>query len=519
MTYQRILLIGINLLSTLLALFASISALKRHKGSEMAANFLALSMAGTAIYAFFYAMELAHNTIDLIHLWVKIEHIGIQMIAPFWLLFSLSVSGRQKWISKIHVAILFVIPVLLVISAFAGWMHANPRLTPNTPFPTFYYDKTIWSWLSIIYISICLTISFVLFATMLMKASRPFRKQALILLLGSIIPWIGMLVTQMGISPYNLDLTPFTVSISGIIYLFGFEKYQILDIAPMAKDIIFESMGEGVLVLDNYNRIIDLNPMLCRIFPECSADVVGSEIQDVFHHYPALVCMLRENKSTPIEMKLVHQDSIAYYRCILLPLINPQKETVGKIVTFHDFSETENLIQQLQKLATLDNLTGIYNRRHFYELASKEIARSKRHNNHLALLIFDLDNFKWINDKFGHSAGDAVLVKVVNIFKENLREYDSMGRFGGDEFLILLPETGLDAATKLAEKLRGLLEKTAISFEGHILHITASFGAVDTTLDQDTSFEELVRRADKAVYNAKDTGRNRVCVYKIRNHR
>lgn len=479
----------------------------------MAAKFLALSMAGTAIYAFFYAMELAYNTINLIYTWVKIEHIGIQIIAPFWLLFSLSVNGRQKWISRTNVVLLFIIPVLLVISAFAGWMHANPRLTPNVPFPTFYYDRTIWSWTGIIYISICLAISFILFATMSLKASRPFRKQALILLLGSIVPWVGMLMTQLGLSPYNLDLTPFTISISGIIYLFGFDKYQILDITPMAKDIIFESMGEGVLVLDNHNRIIDFNPMLCRIFTECSDDVIGLEIQEVFNPYPALLTMVNENNSDPIEMKLTHQNSVAYYRCILLPLINSHKETVGKIVTFHDFSETENLIQQLQKLATLDNLTGIYNRRHFYELASKEIARAKRHNGHLALLIFDLDDFKLINDKFGHSAGDAVLIKVVNIFAENLREYDIVGRFGGDEFLILLPETDLNTANKIAEKLRNLLEKTAIPFEEHSFHITASFGVAATSLDQDIPFEELVRRVDEAVYDAKDAGRNRVCVY------
>jgi len=512
MTGQRILLVAINLFSTFLALYVSISAIGKRKESGMAAIFLALSMAGTAVYAFFYATELANDNLNAIYTAVKIEHIGIQAIAPFWLLFTLSVTGRQKWITKTQITVLFIIPVLLVISAFSGWMHANPRLTPDAPFPTFLYDKTAWSWLSVSYISLCLVISFFLFMIMLIRSPRTFRKQALVLLIGSVFPWMGMLITQMGLSPYNLDLTPFTISISGIIYFFGFNKYQILDIVPMARDIIFESMGEGVLVLDNSNRIVDMNPMLRKIFPESLENAIGLNVETVFHAYPTLLTLINENSNKPIEIKMKNHNPILYYRCILLPLVNPQKKTVGKIVTFHDFSETENLIQQLQTLATLDTLTGVYNRRHFYDLAIKEVSRAKRFKKDLSLILFDLDNFKEINDTLGHSAGDVVLKNVVNTLVGNLREYDIIGRFGGDEFLILLINTDLPTAFNLAAKLRTILEKIGMTYEGHSLTITASFGVASANMQQQAPFEDLVRQVDRAMYEAKEQGRNRVCI-------
>ena len=508
MTTERIILIAVNIFATLVAIYACISAWKKRKEAGAPAKYLAIVMAAVAVYAGGYAGELASNTIPAILRWVKIEHIGIQLIGPNWLLLTLTMTGRQKMITPKKTASLYIIPAVLLVSVYAGWFHHNPRLTPNAPFPTFYYDYTFFSWLSIIYISLCLVISFIFFTIMVLKSPSAFRKQAAILLLGSIIPWAGMLIRVLGLSPYNLDLAPISISISGFIYLLGFRRFQILDIVPMARDIIFDNMGDGVLVVDIRDHIVDFNPTLRKLFPQELQNAIGHPYQEVFCSYPHFIQLLDGKSIDTVEIKVRSNQENLYYRCMLQPIIDAQKNHVGNIITFHDYTEVRELIKQLSDLATMDNLTGIYNRRYFYELAKKELSRAVRYRKPLSVILFDIDHFKDINDTNGHSAGDAMLKIIVKTFIKRLRKSDIMGRFGGDEFLILLPETEIGTASRLAEELRSLLENTQIHYENQHSTITASFGVTSTDHREELLIEDLIRIVDQAMYQAKQNGRN-----------
>ncbi|HAF63070.1 MAG TPA: hypothetical protein DCK95_12220 [Anaerolineaceae bacterium] len=510
---ERILLITINIISTLVASFAFISVLRKQEKAGNAATYLAMVLAATAIYAAGYAMELASNTLDLILFWVKIEHIGIELIAPSWLLFALTMTGRQKYITPGRIVGLFIIPFIVLLSVFLGKFHLNPQLTANAPFPTLTYQRGFFAWLGIGYLSAYLGISFIFFILMYQNSAPAFRKQAQVLLISSLLPWIGMIISVTHHAPYNLDLAPLTASISGIIYFTSFQRFQILDIVPLARDVIFEGMGDSVLVLDNFDRIVDHNHSLIGIFPQVTPSIIGLPFQKVFPQYPTLVKMVEDHSPDIVEIQVQSDEKSSYYRCTLLPLSGPHGEVIGKVITFHDYSEVKLLIDQLSTLATIDNLTGIYNRRYFYELAQKELSRAERHNQYLSLIIFDLDFFKQVNDTYGHAAGDAVLAKVVEIFKQRLRKYDIMGRFGGDEFLILLPETNLDDASELAEELRITLEHSIITYEDHSFLIRASFGITGTPVTDPISFEDLVQCVDDAMYKAKKKGRNRIHVY------
>ncbi len=505
----RNILIAINILSTILAVYASITAWNKREKAGLVAIFLSISMAATTIYAFGYTMELASNTLSQILVWVKIEHLGIEIIAPTWLLFTLYMAGRQKELTPGRILGLFIVPAGTVFSVLTNRFHLNPQLTANAPFPTLSYTRGVVAWIGIGYIGFCLILSLLIFITMYLRAVPAFRKQALIFTFGSLFPLIGMFVTATSSSLYNLDFAPLTISISGILFVIGFRRFQILDIVPLARDVIFEGMGDGLLVFDNQNRLVDFNLQARKIFPKIGDGSVGLSAQTVFNTHLSLVKLIHDDSEETIRL----QRDASTYRCTMLPLYDPQKKCVGKVVTLQDYTGVEEIIKQLNDLATLDYLTGIYNRRHFYELAAKEIARAERLEKQLSLILLDLDNFKLINDNHGHSAGDAVLKFVVNLFIQRLRKYDIIGRFGGDEFLILLPETHITVARNLAEELRDLLEKSDIPFEGQTFRITACFGVASAVLQQASPFEDLVRRADKAVYQAKDSGRNRVvCV-------
>jgi diguanylate cyclase (GGDEF)-like protein len=159
--------------------------------------------------------------------------------------------------------------------------------------------------------------------------------------------------------------------------------------------------------------------------------------------------------------------------------------------------------------ARLDPLTGLYNRRAFMELASGELLRARRYNSHLSIAMIDLDHFKKINDNWGHAIGDRVLVAFAGILKNSMREVDVIARLGGEEFVLLMTETTVEEATRVAERIRGDVVAGSLQLADAQLHWTASFG-VTALHDDDYSVTAALLRADKALYKAKEGGRNRV---------
>jgi diguanylate cyclase (GGDEF)-like protein len=164
-------------------------------------------------------------------------------------------------------------------------------------------------------------------------------------------------------------------------------------------------------------------------------------------------------------------------------------------------SEISKLTTQLEQFASIDPLTGVYNRRKFLEIGNVELERAKRHGRYLSLLMFDLNNFKDVNDTYGHAAGDEVLKKIVDICRKNLRHQDTMGRFGGDEFVIFMPETNLEAAMEAADRLNREVQSITYEWNWHI-NISLSYGIASATA-QDTSLDNLMQRADILLYDMK----------------
>ncbi|MBP1771643.1 MAG: diguanylate cyclase, partial [Holophagaceae bacterium] len=165
---------------------------------------------------------------------------------------------------------------------------------------------------------------------------------------------------------------------------------------------------------------------------------------------------------------------------------------------------------KLEQEARTDPLTGCANRRHFLQKATQEFARLQRYGGELAVFMLDLDHFKAVNDRFGHAAGDATLVALAKTCTAILRLEDVVGRWGGEEFVVLLPETGHDRAVEVAERLCGAVAATPIAPPGGPpFHVTASLGVASWSLG-DTDVDVILGRADRAMYEAKHAGRNRV---------
>lgn len=173
--------------------------------------------------------------------------------------------------------------------------------------------------------------------------------------------------------------------------------------------------------------------------------------------------------------------------------------------------QNARLFEEVQHLARTDPLTGLYNRRHFFELAQRELERVRRSQGAMAVLLLDIDNFKQINDSFGHQAGDSALCAIADLLRDSLRAADVSARYGGEELVVLLPDTSMARATAAAERLRSALNQLAIETRQGLLTLTASFGVAAIESDPlSISLDTLLAHADEACYAAKRAGRNRV---------
>jgi len=167
--------------------------------------------------------------------------------------------------------------------------------------------------------------------------------------------------------------------------------------------------------------------------------------------------------------------------------------------------ELDQKIEEITRLAETDQLTKIYNRVKFEKELKKEINRVERYKNKLSLIMFDIDHFKKVNDNYGHDVGDRVLIEMTNIVNEKIRKTDIFARWGGEEFMILTPNTSLSFAIKLAERIRENIEQKKIE---KVNQITCSFGV--TKYKEKDDFDSFTKRVDDALYQAKENGRNQV---------
>lgn len=272
---------------------------------------------------------------------------------------------------------------------------------------------------------------------------------------------------------------------------------------------------DGILITDaNLDlpgpRILHANPAFCRMTGYRADEVIGREPR--FLQGTETDRSVMERLRSDLENGRHFEGSAINYRkdgtafhmhWTISPVRNKDGKTTHFVAVQRDVTESKRLLEMLQHQAVVDGLTGAVNRAESEVLLNREIKRSKRYGTPLTVLLFDLDHFKRVNDTHGHNAGDAVLKTVVELIKPRLRSTDFLGRWGGEEFVIALPQTSIEGGMRLAEDLRQRIR--GCEFESG-LRITCSFGVAryEEGHDQDA----LIEAADKALYKAKENGRD-----------
>ncbi len=277
--------------------------------------------------------------------------------------------------------------------------------------------------------------------------------------------------------------------------------------------LISSNIADGIYVIDGLGRISFTNQRATELLGYTQQEFQGRIAHGLFHRHNG-------NQETPLEEcpifsviqtrgrydgeeQFAHKDgSLLTVQVASQPMLKGER-VVGSVTIFRDISDRKLMEEQLRLLSITDPLTGVYNRRFLQETLLKEMYRAERHEVQFSLIMLDLDHFKQVNDKYGHDAGDRVLRHLVGLLRGRIRSSDCLARWGGEEFMLLLPHTELQAAAVLAEGLLEDLRRSEITGVGSV---TASLGVA--VYQPDDTVEKLVQRVDDLMYAAKQAGRN-----------
>lgn len=302
---------------------------------------------------------------------------------------------------------------------------------------------------------------------------------------------------------------------------------------------VIARLNSGVIVIDEEYRVVFLNHFIERHAAISLAEVEQQSLFEVFPDLPE--AWLKRKFQSVLDLqspafssweqrqyifKLPHLRPITSssqymaQNCTMLPLAQTSTEPAYICILIEDATDAfvyqqhlSRTLIELEKANRQDGLTKVLNRRYWEEQLKQEIQRSLRYKHPLSLILFDLDKFKDLNDKYGHLGGDFVLIELSSMISSLLRDSDLLGRYGGEEFGIVLPDTNAEGAMEVAERIRKAIAEHPMLFNQQTIRVTLSMGVAELDPSNHLLHDDLIREADVALYNAKRAGRNRVCQF------
>ena len=307
-----------------------------------------------------------------------------------------------------------------------------------------------------------------------------------------------------------------------------------MDYIPVALEVLFDSIEDGVVVLDENLRIIDMNPGAVKLFKKDFSQLSGKYVKDYREFGAKSADFFQKEQSCRFEIVSPANDQI-WWSISTSPLHKKQGRFLGWVAIFEDItlrkmaeeelkrinhqlgSQLDDISQletQLRDQVKRDSLTGVYNRGYFEDVLKQELLIAESKTYPLSIIMLDVDDFKKINDSFGHKAGDEVVIALGKMLLDRTRDDDYVSRYGGDEFAIILPGMGIEKAFQRAEEIRQELKSMRFSFSDHYQPITISAGVASHPEHGKTN-DELFSAADSALYQAKQAGKNRTIRFGI----
>jgi len=291
------------------------------------------------------------------------------------------------------------------------------------------------------------------------------------------------------------------------------KKYEtiILD-----ENVLFELNAIPQMIVNKDRVIIRANKKFIRLFGYSNAEILGKQTvvltptKEKFFEYAKHFTETKDGIIKSEELEYKKKDGTIFWVKLEGNPINQQEEELFILWSFLDVDKEVKYREELKLLASTDSMTKLLNRRFFTEMADTIMELARREELDVSLLMLDIDKFKNVNDTYGHQVGDEVIVILAQTLKNMTRMSDLLCRWGGEEFIVLLPKTSREGALIIAQKIRQAVESLCIPVDAELLKFTVSIGVSQINFLNHESLESTIQRADKALYRAKESGRNRV---------
>lgn len=521
-------------------LAAAIAILLNRRNPAPGRDALIWMLFGLAVWAFGYAMITVFPTLEEKLFWLRIENIGILTVPVFWFLFTVQYAQVDKWLNRYTGALFFVIPLIsLIFIVSEDWFslyYSSVRPVSASGGPLV-IERGPWYLVGAIQSYALNLAGMGVLIWRFVYYRNIYRRQLTVLVGAVLIPVVANLFYQFAprILPrlsLPIDLTPVSFTITALLISVGVFGLRLFDLIPIARHTILEHIPEMVFVVDAHDRVLDANSAAQHALGKSLEEIIGRDPLEVFEKWPQLINRFLTSDEAHEEIQ-VPGDPPRTLEIDISPLYNQFGRLEGRVIVAHDVTEHKWLEQdlifandtlksqleeinklrdELQEQAIRDPLTNAYNRRYLSEFLDKEILRAERQQTPVSIVIMDVDGFKQFNDSYGHKCGDDVLKNITQFLNEHSRRGDVVCRYGGEEFVVLMPNVSLETAYERAEMWRQDFSETPIGYEGMELFATFSAG-VATYPQHGSTGEAILQAADKALLRSKDTGKNKVTRY------
>jgi diguanylate cyclase (GGDEF)-like protein len=487
---------------------------------------LMMAVAGWALVA---AFEAASVGLEAKVFWSQFEYLGSGTATTCYLFFALQRSGLQIQMGARRTIALWLLPIANFAIAITNRWHGQlwTGFTPSSTGVnqlTYIHGPAFFMMIAALYVYILLGSVVLIRSTV--HAGLIRKRQNWAVVIAGLVPWAGGLLYTLNPAWLGgINVSPMSFSVSGLVIAVSIVGMRYFDIAPVARDTLFEVMDDGVLVLNRSLQVADINRAACR-FLDVEPSCIGSSIDDVLSRWPGLLQRCRQSGTEHFEVSLsesplrvidarltpiIGKDLIQSGLIIVLRAITARVHAQRKLQDAYDqlqekVAEISRLQASVREQAIHDALTGLFNRRYLEETLPREVASSRRRNAPMSVILLDIDLFKTVNDTYGHQVGDRTLQALAKLLDASTREGDIACRYGGDEFVLVLPDTALVDAVDKAESLR--LKCSSLDQDG-CSGVTISLGVACAPDHGDTGGTILLV-ADRALYRAKEAGRDQV---------
>ncbi len=445
--------------------------------------------------------EYSFTSLFLKIIFSKITYVGIVSIPVLWFLFALQFTNRKYYINFKTISLLSILPAVTLVLVFTNEFH-------NLIWKKVYINETesyalikeynIFFWIFILYLIFFSVFGLILVSRTFFKGKYYYHWQGVLLISVFTVPLLFGIFNIFIVNIFNFvpfSTTPIIITLAIIFSIFALDPGRKNIILPIAKESVLKSVEDGVLILSPENRIIDLNPAAEKIFNTTVKDITGKNASKLFPDMDIDKILNKNHFRSIKEIQIKRKRTTYYYDLSISNIEDIHNSLIGKTIVTRNITDRVRSEEKIKYLSFHDSLTGLYNRTYFDEdLKRLDTERQLP----ITIVMGDVNGLKLINDTYGHSKGDILLKEIANILKESFRKEDIVSRWGGDEFISILPKTSADDAKNIVKRIKELCRERSTTE----VPLSISFG-ISTKKSLSEDIDDILKKAENIMYKDK----------------